>query len=151
LSRGALAEMRTLLLELRPSALTDAEMSELLRQLAESITGRARVPVHVSIEGDVELPVDVKVGLYRIAQESLNNVAKHAGASQATVRMRCGDDVELEVVDDGFGFDVDAVPPDSLGLGIMRERAKDIGAELSVESEVGEGTTVRIRWTAGSN
>jgi signal transduction histidine kinase len=103
------------------------------------------------LRGDVELPVDVKVALYRIAQESLNNVAKHAGASQATVRMRCGDDVELEVVDDGLGFDVDGVPPDSLGLGIMQERAKDIGAELSVESEVGEGTTVRVRWTAGSN
>jgi PAS domain S-box-containing protein len=148
LTRGALAEMRTLLLELRPAALTDAEMSELLRQLAESITGRARVPVDVSIEEECTLPVDVKVALYRIAQESLNNVAKHAGASQATVRMRCGEHVELEVVDDGLGFDIDSVPPDSLGLGIMRERAKDIGAELTVESEVGEGTRVYVRWTA---
>jgi len=149
LTRGALAEMRTLLLELRPSALTDAEMSELLRQLAESITGRARVPVDVSIEGNCSLPVDVKVALYRIAQESLNNVAKHAGATQASVQMHCGDDVTLEVVDDGLGFDVNSVPPDSLGLGIMQERAKEIDAELSVDSEVGEGTKIRVQWTAG--
>jgi PAS domain S-box-containing protein len=146
LTRGALAEMRTLLLELRPSALADADMSELLRQLAESITGRARVPVDVSMEGNCDLPVDVKVALYRIAQESLNNVAKHAGATQTTVQMRCGDEVTLEVVDDGLGFDVDSVPPDSLGLGIMRERAKEIEAELSVDSEVGEGTHVRVKW-----
>jgi two-component system nitrate/nitrite sensor histidine kinase NarX len=148
LTRGALAEMRTLLLELRPSALTDADMTELLRQLAESITGRARVPVDVTIEGDCRLPVDVKVALYRIAQESLNNVAKHAGATHASVRMRCGDDVTLEVVDDGLGFDVDSVPADSLGLGIMRERAREIGAELNVDSEVGEGTKVHVQWPA---
>jgi PAS domain S-box-containing protein len=146
LTRGALAEMRTLLLELRPSALTDADMNELLRQLAESITGRARVPVDVSIEGDCRLPVDVKVALYRIAQESLNNVAKHAGATHATVELRCGDEVTLVIADDGLGFDVDSVPPDSLGVGIMRERAKEIGSELSVDSQVGEGTHIRVRW-----
>ncbi len=148
LTRGALAEMRTLLLELRPSALTDAEMRELLRQLAESITGRARVPVDLTIEGRCDLPVDVKVALYRIAQESLNNVAKHAGATQAAVRLQAGDEVTLEIVDDGSGFDLDAVPAESLGLGIMRERAKDIGAELHIDSRVGEGTRVRVRWTS---
>ena len=146
LTRGALAEMRTLLLELRPAALTDTEMTELLRQLGESITGRARVPVDVQITGDCQLPVEVKVALYRIAQESLNNVAKHAGASQATVRLRCEADVALEISDDGSGFDVDAVPPESLGLGIMRERAKDIGADLSVTSSVEEGTRVHVTW-----
>jgi len=150
LTRGALAEMRTLLLELRPSALTDADMTELLRQLAESITGRARVPVDVNIEGDCDLPVDVKVALYRIAQESLNNVAKHAGATHATVLMYCGSEVSLEIVDDGLGFDVDSIPPDSLGLGIMRERAKEIDAELSVDSEIGEGTRVHVQWTTGA-
>ncbi len=151
LTRGALAEMRTLLLELRPSALTDAEMRELLRQLAESITGRARVPVDVRIIGHSPLPVDVKVALYRIAQESLNNVAKHAGATRAAVQLSYAEDVELEIVDDGIGFDVDALPPDSLGLGIMRERAKDIGAQLTVDSAVGEGTRVHVRWIKGDD
>ena len=147
LTRGALAEMRTLLLELRPSALVDAELRDLLRQLAESITGRARVPVSVDVAGDCELGEDAKVAFYRIAQESLNNVAKHAGATRATVRLRCHPDrVELCVCDDGTGFNLDTAPPDSLGLGIMRERAEAIGAALTIDSEAGEGTEVRVTW-----
>jgi signal transduction histidine kinase len=161
LTRGALAEMRTLLLELRPSALADAELGDLLRQLAEATTGRARVPVGLQIEGPCsQLPVDVKVALYRIAQEALNNVAKHSGASQATVRLCCGSlsvlptrggeerggAVELHVADDGRGFDVNAIPPDHLGVGIMRERAEAIGAELAIASEPGCGTEVSVVW-----
>jgi len=147
LTRGALAEMRTLLLELRPAALTDAELSELLHQLAESITGRARVPVDVAIDGACDLPVDVKVALYRIAQESLNNVAKHSGATQATVMLHCRDEVTLDIVDDGRGFDPTGIPPDSLGVGIMRERAEGIGADLRIMSELGEGTRVHVGWS----
>jgi GAF domain-containing protein len=158
LTRGALAEMRTLLLELRPAALIDAELGDLLRQLAESITGRARVPVTVAVEGQRPLPPDVKVALYRIAHEALNNVAKHAGASQATVSLCCtppfppeigGEQrggVELRVSDDGRGFDSESIPPESLGLGIMRERAEAIGAMLTVESEIGHGTEVVVVW-----
>jgi signal transduction histidine kinase len=157
LTRGALAEMRTLLLELRPSALVDAALGDLLRQLAESITGRARVPVSVEVEGECALPPEVKVALYRIAQEALNNVAKHAGASQALVSLRyfpldVGGErggagvVELRVSDDGRGFNLESVPPESLGLGIMRERAEAIGAALNIDSEVGHGTQVVVAW-----
>ncbi len=147
LTRGALAEMRTLLLELRPSALVEADLGDLLRQLAESITGRARVAVRLEIEGEHAPPLDVKVALYRIAQEALNNVAKHAGASQASVCLRCGlDAVELDVSDDGRGFDISAIPPDHLGVGIMRERAETIGATLQIESQVGQGTRVAVVW-----
>ena len=148
LTRGALAEMRTLLLELRPSALIEANTSDLLRQLAESITGRARVPVHLEAEGECELDAEVKVALYRIAQEALNNVAKHAGATEATVRFQCQPgQVALAIRDDGLGFDPHGVAPDSLGLGIMRERAEAIGAELIIESQPGEGTQVSVVWT----
>jgi nitrate/nitrite-specific signal transduction histidine kinase len=147
LTRGALAEMRTLLLELRPAALADAELGDLLRQLAESITGRARVPVTLTVEGQRPLPPDVKVSLYRIAQEALNNVAKHAGASQATVNLRCQPRrVTLHVSDDGRGFDPECISAESLGLGIMRERAEAIGATLTVESEIGRGTEVTVVW-----
>jgi nitrate/nitrite-specific signal transduction histidine kinase len=147
LTRGALAEMRTLLLELRPAALAEAKLSDLLRQLAESITGRARVPVTLAMEGQRPLPLDVKVALYRIAHEALNNVAKHAGASQATVNLRCRpEQVELHVSDDGRGFDPEGIAPESLGLGIMRERAEAIGATLTVESEIGRGTEVMVIW-----
>jgi signal transduction histidine kinase len=154
LTRGALAEMRTLLLELRPSALADAELGDLLRQLGEATTGRARVPVSVQIEGEYSracalsaMPPDVKVALYRIAQETLNNVAKHSGAGQATVRLCCGPErVALHIADDGRGFDVDAIPPDHLGVRIMRERAEAIGAKLVIDSEPGRGTEVSVVW-----
>ena len=147
LNRGALAEMRTLLLELRPSALVEAELADLLRQLAESVTGRARVPVALEVEGTGALPAEVKVALYRIGQEALNNVAKHAGASQATVSLRCQPGtVTLRIRDDGRGFDPASIAVESLGLGIMRERAEAIGARLAIESRVGQGTKVTVVW-----
>jgi len=147
LTRGALAEMRTLLLELRPAALVEASLADLLRQLAESITGRARVPVAFELEGECELEAEVKVALYRIAQEALNNVAKHAGASRATVSLRCEPgQVDLHIRDDGIGFDPGGLAPNSLGLGIMRERAEAIGAELKADSRPGTGTLIEVVW-----
>jgi nitrate/nitrite-specific signal transduction histidine kinase len=147
LTRGALAEMRTLLLELRPSALIDAPLADLLRQLGESITGRARLPVRVKVEGDYELPPEVKVALYRIVQEALNNVAKHAGANEVSVHVtNQASGVTLEIRDDGIGFDPAEIPPDHLGLGIMRERAADIGAQLDIRSSRGGGTCVSACW-----
>jgi signal transduction histidine kinase len=150
LTRGALAEMRTLLLELRPATLTETRLGDLLRQLAEAITGRARLPVTVEVEGECALPPDVQVALYRIAQEALNNVAKHAGASQATVSLHClPDQVTLCIADNGCGFDPGAVSPEHLGLSIMRERAEAVGAALTVRSEIGRGTEVVVEWQGG--
>jgi signal transduction histidine kinase len=147
LTRGALAEMRTLLLELRPSALLEAELPELLRQLAESITGRARVPIHLEVEGECPLPMEVKIALYRIAQEALNNIAKHAGASQVVVGLSHEPTaVKMSISDDGQGFDQDQVSPESLGLVIMRDRAKSIGARLEINSEIDGGTEISIEW-----
>jgi signal transduction histidine kinase len=116
--------------------------------------------VDVQGEGIGDLPPDVKVALYRIAQEALNNVAKHAAASQATVTLNAlspgltprsqgyrGGRFELTIADDGRGFDVTDIPPDHLGVGIMHERAEAIGATLTVESEVGRGTVVTVVWT----
>ncbi|MFA5308528.1 MAG: PAS domain S-box protein [Dehalococcoidales bacterium] len=147
LTRSALTEMRTLLLELRPDSLAEADIDFLLNQLAESITGRSRVPVSVSVTGRCNVPVEVKIGLYRIAQEALNNIAKHAAAKEARVKLLCRTGgVTLQVSDDGKGFNTKNTPPNSLGLNIMRERARDIGALLAVKSRPGEGTTVRAVW-----
>jgi signal transduction histidine kinase len=155
LSRGALAEMRTLLLELRPAALTEADMTELLRQLGTAVTGRTGVPVEVTIEGTCDLPGEVHVAVYRIAQEALNNVVKHARASQVQVRLcctrmpgetACGQRVELQVSDNGIGFEAADVEPGELGLGIMKERAQAVDAELRIESQPGRGTTVTVAW-----
>jgi len=156
LTRGALAEMRTLLIELRPAALVKANLDDLLRQLAEAVIGRARVPVTLEVQGHRSLPHDVKVAIYRIAQEALNNVAKHAEATQATVSLHCSppgldekvqvERVKLCVGDDGRGFDVNGVSPAHLGIGIMRERAEAIGATLTIESQPGHGTQVMVIW-----
>jgi signal transduction histidine kinase len=147
LTRGALAEMRTLLLELRPAALTEKPLGELLGHLADAVTGQARIPVRLEVEGERELPADLQVVLYRIAQEALNNVTKHARASQASIALRCTPArVALEVADDGRGFDPDRALPDRLGLGIMRERAESVGALFEIESQPGQGTRVHVWW-----
>jgi PAS domain S-box-containing protein len=147
LTRGALAEMRTLLLELRPSALTDSALPDLLRQLTEAIIGRARLPIQLTVEGDCALPPEVQVALYRIAQEALNNTVKYARATQVSVNLRLQSElVRFSVIDDGAGFDPAAIPPNHLGLRIMRERAEVIGAKLNIYSEPGEGTQVTVLW-----
>lgn len=147
LTRGALAEMRTLLLELRPAALTEAALGDLLRQLAEATSGRSRVPVSLSVHGHISLPPEVQISLYRIAQEALSNVAKHASASQASISLRCHPGrLELCVSDDGRGFDPATVSPERLGLAIMRERAEAIGARLEISSEPATGTRIEVVW-----
>jgi nitrate/nitrite-specific signal transduction histidine kinase len=147
LTRGALAEMRTLLLELRPSAIIEAELPPLLTQLGESIGGRARIPVKINVVGDCSFQSDVKVAFYRIAQEALNNIAKHAQANQVKVDLVCGsDNVTLSITDDGKGFEIGNIRPNSLGVGIMRERAAKIGAALSVHSQPGHGTSIKVVW-----
>ena len=147
LTRGALAEMRTLLLELRPSALVEVELGDLLRQLSEAFIGRSRIPIQLDIDENLQIPPDVKVGLYRIAQEALNNIAKHAGASQVTLTLqsqRTG--LELTIADNGCGFDPSGISPEHLGLKIMNERSKEIGACLVIDSRVGSGTKIVAHW-----
>jgi signal transduction histidine kinase len=147
LTRGALAEMRTLLFELRPAALKQARLSDLLKQLSEALMGRERLPISLEMDGDCELPCDVKVEIYRIAQESMNNIVKYAHASRVEIKVRLGTNhVHMEIMDNGIGFDPTTVKPTSLGLRIMRERAETIHAELQVVSLQGQGTTVSLDW-----
>ena len=147
LTRGALSEMRTLLLELRPAALAEIDLADLLRHLANAFTARARLPVNLIIEGQPDPPAEIKTVFYRVAQEALNNIAKHAAASQVSILLYRGETwVELQVVDDGRGFDPHQIRAMSLGLGIMRERAEAIGACLILESSPGQGTLVKLRW-----
>lgn len=152
LNRGALAEMRTLLLELRPAALTESALPVLLRQLTEAVRGRSRLQVALEVEGAPPaggLPPDVQIALYRIAQEALNNVVKHAEAVHVTVNVAFGAaGVLLSVVDDGKGFAINteggAGRSGSFGHSIMRERAARIGAEIQIESAPGAGTRITV-------
>jgi PAS domain S-box-containing protein len=146
LTRGALAEMRMLLVELRPNALVEVPLSILLRQLSEALTGRARIDIQFTFEGERKLPPDVQVALYRIAQEALNNMVKHSKASQAMVVLRLGEQVRLSITDNGAGFDTTSVTADHLGLKIMCERSEAIRAKFSLYSEPGEGTQVTVTW-----
>ena len=146
LTRGALAEMRTLLVELRPNALVEVPLPTLLRQLSEALTGRARIDIQFSFEGERVLPPDVQVAFYRIAQEALNNVVKHSGASQAAVMLHLGEQVRLGITDNGAGFNLEKVTADHLGLKIMCERSDAIGAKFNLYSEPGEGTQVTVTW-----
>jgi signal transduction histidine kinase len=149
LTRGALAEMRTLLLELRPATLTEVELRELLRQLCEALTGRARIPVDLEVDGITRpLSPDVQLVFYRIAQEALNNVFKHANATSVRVRLiylpAC---VCLTISDDGRGFEPSEVSAERLGLKIMHERAEGIGADLELINPPEGGTRISLRWT----
>jgi len=147
LTQGALAEMRSLLLELRPSALTEQRLDVLVHQLAEAMAGRTRMPIATQVTGDCILPAEARIALYRIAQEALNNIAKHARASRATVELHCeAGYARLCISDDGRGFDPAAVQPGQLGLDIMRERAQAVGAHLGIKSLPGQGTRVLVEW-----
>jgi signal transduction histidine kinase len=86
---------------------------------------------------------------YRVAQETLNNIAKHSGARQVELHIKCQPgQLNLRIQDDGLGFNIDSIPPDHLGIAIMRERASSIGAELKIESQLGQGTTVELDWSS---
>jgi PAS domain S-box-containing protein len=153
LNRSALAEMRMLLIELRPSALIEASLSDLLKQLALVAAGRSGIPFSVEIDPSLErvkLDPERQVALYRIAQEAVNNVIKHSRATRARVILTpCAGPstafVELAVHDDGRGLPSQGVTHDHHGLNIIRERAREIGAVLAIDSAEGAGTRVVIR------
>ncbi len=148
LIRGAMAEMRALLAELRPSTLTDADLGDLLRLLGNGFSGRTNIPAKISVVGQGVLPPDAQVAIYRICQEALNNVAKHAGASRLEIALKHEDSgIELSIRDDGQGFDPERTTSSGhYGLGMMRERAEAVGARLSITSQPGHGTELTIRW-----
>ena len=148
LTRGALAEMRALLVEMRPSALTDTDLGDLLRLLSNAFTGRTNIPVALTVTGEGILPAEVQVAIYRVCQEALNNVAKHAGASLVEISLKHeAGAIELSLRDNGRGFDPERTTSGHYGLSMMHERAEAVGALLSIASQPGHGTDLTIRWT----
>ncbi|MCE9644671.1 MAG: PAS domain S-box protein [Chloroflexi bacterium] len=148
LTRGAMAEMRALLAELRPSTLTDSSLSDLLRLLGNAFSGRTNIPVNVDIMGEFFLPAEVQVAFYRICQEGLNNIAKHARPSRVEIGLKqIADEIEMRICDDGVGFDTQKIVSGHYGLSMMRERAEAAGAVFVAVSQSGQGTELLIRWT----
>ena len=147
LSRGALAQMRTMLLELRGDRISDVPLPQLLRNLVEAAESRAGTDVRLAIDGEPAVPPRVHETLYRIAQEALNNITRHARAANAWVELTLRpESARLVVGDDGVGFDVSSTDPSHIGLASMRERADEIGAILTVETERDRGTLIELDW-----
>jgi len=146
ISRTAQQELSGLIHELRPVTL---EGKELIAALREHVTWWSRqtgIAAGVVVQGEGALPLDVEQAYFRIAQEALANVAKHSEASRVEVTLSCsGDNVILEVRDDGHGFVLPAAQGQGMGLRSMRERVEALGGDLRVESAPGEGTCVTAR------
>jgi PAS domain S-box-containing protein len=145
LQREALAEMRALIFELRPGNIEQDGLLAALRTHAAALQGRIGLPIVVTSDLADRLPLTIEEVLYRISQEGLHNVVKHAAARQVTLAIdRTTGGIRLRIADDGKGFDAAEVPDGHLGLAGMRARAEKIGATFGVSSRPGAGTTIDV-------
>ena len=146
LTRSALAEMQALIFDLRPGALRDEGLVGALRKTAAAVSARERLAIDVDApDARLELEPEVEEHLFRIAVEALNNVVKHARAEHASVSVASSlEALVLTVTDDGTGFDVSVERPGHLGRSTMAQRAATVGAELTITSTSGHGTTVAV-------
>jgi signal transduction histidine kinase len=143
---GTLQDVRRLAVELRPQALDDFGLVAALQRLAETFAEQTGIRVHVEAAlGDARLAGETETALYRIVQEALTNVIKHARAETVSVVLtRKGDRVVAVIEDDGRGFDPADTRDERLGLLGMRERIELVDGQLSVETRPGEGTTIAV-------
>jgi PAS domain S-box-containing protein len=144
LAEAGLAEMRALILELRPDVLEREGLAASLTKYAEALSRRHGVDVKTELIAEPSLPSNVKEALYRVAYEALNNTIKHADAHRVDVELTAsGGTVVLTVCDDGNGFNPQATYPGHFGLQSMRERVERLSGTLVIESQPGAGTCVR--------
>lgn len=148
LTEAGLAEMRTLIFELRPESLeTEGLVAALTRQVAV-LRARHRLIVETELADEPHLSLERKHALYRIAQEALHNIIKHAHASVVVLRLtQQQNKIVLEVRDNGKGFDPQGHFPGHLGLHSMHERATKAGGTLTIESTPGQGTYLCVQFT----
>jgi signal transduction histidine kinase len=145
-SEAALVELRSLIFGLRPESVAEEGLVAGLRRLTAAVAARQKLQVEVVAEAEPDIDNSAKEALYRIAQESLQNVVKHASAHAVRVQLVSeGDKVELVIDDDGIGFDSDADHPGHLGISGMKQRAAAHNLELTVHSRTEGGVEVRVR------
>jgi signal transduction histidine kinase len=146
LNETGLAEMRALIFELRPESLEEEGLVTALQKQLAAVQARHHLKVEAALCEEIEAPLELKEALYRIAQEALNNVAKHASADSVRLMLECDSgEVTLEIADDGVGFDPEGDFRGHLGLRSMQERALKLGGMLEVVSTPGEGARIRAR------
>lgn len=152
-ARQALKEMRLMLFEMRPADLEEIGLVKALQQRLDDVEKRTGTNAVLQVEGEVNLPEQMDVVIYRITQEALNNALKHANAGQITVHIHGSEEFfELIVQDDGIGYDPEKTAErGGMGLANMRDRASQIGAELEIVSAPGQGTSVTVRMRAGGD
>jgi signal transduction histidine kinase len=144
MAEAGLSEMRALIFELRPDALEREGLVSALEKRVEALRARHRLDVTAALGEEPDLVPAVKEALYRVAQEALHNVVKHARARRVTLLLEAGEGkLALTIEDDGVGFDPQADHPGHLGLHTMRERVVELGGTLAIESARGRGTMVR--------
>ncbi len=141
-----MVDMRSLIFELRPPVLEKVGLAAALQERLEAVEGRAGVAVEFHTAGKDGLAAPVQTELYRIAQEALSNVVKHARAKRVVVNLNFETDrAALEIRDDGAGFDLErARQKNTMGLRSIAERAQKINGVLTVEGKPGQGTLVRV-------
>jgi signal transduction histidine kinase len=145
-TRAAMANMRSLLVELHPESLEKTELTILIKQLGDALAGNHKIDITYKMMDKMLLPLQHQTAIYRIVQEALNNIANHANATQVEIRLQRRENIiELLISDNGIGFDTTLQSEDQLGLNIMQERAHEIGAHLEINSQHNEGTLVILR------
>lgn len=146
LARANLEEARRSVLDLRPAPLEGRDLPEALKELVRSLPNPGRVKIDLNIDGESnQLPARLEAGLFRIAQEALTNVARHAQAKTARLSLNYStDQIQLTIEDDGEGFDPQDIPPGRFGLVGLNERAHMLGGHLVLESSPGGGTRVEV-------
>jgi signal transduction histidine kinase len=145
-SEAALVELRSLIFGLRPESVAEEGLVAGLRRLTAALAARHKLHVEIVAETEPDIDDSAKEAIYRIAQETLQNVVKHASARAVRVQLVSeGDKVELVIDDDGIGFDPDADHAGHLGLSGMKQRATAQNLQLTVHSPTGGGVEVRVR------
>lgn len=152
LAESALAELRTLIAELRPPATAENGLVAALRQHLAERERSDQLAVMLQVEGADNLTALEAEHLLRIAQEALNNIVKHARVRRAQIRLDFGAPSWMEIGDEGAGFELNAARGVAqVGLTSMRERAAEIGWDLHIRTSPGNGTLIRVEQALGES
>ncbi len=147
LARNASREIQAIVKHLRPASIAEQGLPAALQSYLADRQARDGLIAHLEVEGEAHWPENVTLGLYRIVQEAVNNVIKHAGTREVTIKLNlCDRPACVEVIDHGTGFVVNELAPQRghLGLVSMAERARELGWALTIDSVPGQGTCVKV-------